>query len=348
MKTKIALQSLLYMFFLIACGGVTPYPTLSATSPTIAVSATKQLLTLTPMFWNTSTPETLYGYPTPQPVVLPTCNPIDCFKMEDNVQRQDFSFHDLYLGEYVLRNWCNNDPKFTLYPYCAVTISSKSNQQIEIWGYPAKLGVETGADLTGNGKPNIVIINWSGGNCCVDTIVYEVGDSLEKIMDISSFRPGTFIDLNQDETYEYIAPYRNFSLFCTDCQLRVSIVYEYQPNLGYVPATYKFKDVLSTDMQWATDFIAQFTKQNPNMPLHFLSTNYYENPSDEDKEYLKFDKENPDYFRASNALYELIAYYLLAGQQVDAQITLNTYFSPEKETEYLLAIQQDLHGLLAP
>src|SRR5688572_30062327 len=155
MKIKFFLQYLFCMFFLAACSGVTTIPT---ASPTIAISTTEQfpppvnILTLTPTLWNTPTPETLFGYPTSQPAVLPTCG-IDCLKMEDNVQRQVFTFNDLYLGKYVLRNWCNNDPNITLYSYCAVTISSKDNQQIEIWGFPARLGEETGADLTGNGKP---------------------------------------------------------------------------------------------------------------------------------------------------------------------------------------------------
>lgn len=348
MKNRFALQYLLFTFFLTACGGVTPIPSILATSPTIAISATEQLPTLVNTPTLTPTPETLFGYPTSLPAVLPTCNPIDCFEMEDNVERQDFTFHDLYLGKYVLRNWCNNDPNFTLYPYCAVTISSTDNQQIEIWGYPARLGEETGADLTGNGKPDIVIINWSGGNCCVGTIVYEVSDNLEKIMDIGGFRPGVFNDLNRDGTYEYIASQRVFSSFCVLCQFRASVVYEYQSGLGYVLATNKFKDVLSDDIQSASDFIAQFTKQNPNITFHFLSENYQTNPSMEDKEYLKFNKENLDYMRAVNTLYQLVGFYLLAGQNSNAQNTLNKYFPPDKASEYMSAIQQDLQGLLAP
>lgn len=330
-----------------------PYPTSLAASPTFALPSTKPFptVTTTPTLtqtpWNTPTPETLSGYPTPQPAVLPTCNPIDCFKMEDNVQRQDFTFHDLYLGKYVLRNWCNIDPNLTVYPYCAVTISSKGNQQIEIWGWPARFREETGADLTGNGKPDIVITNWGGGNCCVGTIIYEVGDRLEKIMDIGSFRTGTFTDLDGDGTYEYIVPYRLWPRFCM-CDARPSVVFEYQPKSGYVPATYKFKDTLSFNFNEASNFLDRFTKQNPNMPFLFLSANYYYSPTAEDEEYLKFDKENPDYSRAINTLYNITVYYLLAGQPVDAQNALNKYLPPDKATEYMLAMKQDLQGLLPP
>lgn len=352
MKTKIVLLYLICTILLSACGGVTPYSTSLAASPTFALPSTKPVptITTTPTLtqtpWNTPTPETLSGYPTPQPAVLPTCNPIDCLKLEDNVQKQDFAFHDLYLGKNVLRNWCNIDPILTVSHYCAVTISSKDNQQIEIWGWPARFGEETGADLTGNGKPDIVILNWSGGNSGLEIVVYEAGDSLKKIMDIGSFRPGTFTDLNGDGTYEYIVPYRLWPSFC-DCDARPSVVFEYQPNSGYVPATNKFKDVISFDFNKAFNFLDEFRKQNPNMPFLLLSANYYYNPTAEDEEYLKFDKEtNWEYSRAINSLYNITVYYLLAGQPVDAQNALNKYLPPNKANEYMLAVREELQYLM--
>lgn len=355
MKTKIALQCLICIIFLSACGGVTPYPISSVASPTFAIPSTKPFpsstttptLTSTPQ--NTPTPETLYGYPTPQPAVLPTCNPIDCLKLDDNVQRQDFTFHDFYLGKYVLRNWCEIDPILSASYHCAVTISSKANEQVEIWGWPAIFREETGADLTGNGKPDIVITNWGGGNCCVGTIIYEVNDKLEKIMDIGSFRPGAFTDLNGDGTYEYIVPYRLWPRFCSMCDARPSVVFEFQSKSGYVPATYKFKDVLSFDFNEAFSFLDQFTKQNPDKPFLLLSDSYYFTPTPEDEQYLKFDKEtNWEYSRALNTLYNITVYYLLAGQQVDAENALNKYFPPNKAAEFMQAVQEELKGLLAP
>ncbi len=349
------MQSLVCMVFLAACGGVAPSPTSSASSPTAAIPSTKPFLaitatrTVTQTLLNTPTPETISGYPTPQPAVLPTCNPIDCFIPEDNVQSQDFTFHDLYLGKYVLRNWCNIDPDHAGYPYCAVTISSKGEPQIEIWGWPARFGEETGADLTGNGKPDIVIVNWGGGNCCVGTIVYEVGESLKQVMDIGSFRPGTFTDLNGDGSYEYIVPYRLWPGFCSMCDARPSVVFEYQTASGYVPATHKFKDTISFDFNEAIRFLDEFTRQNPNMPFLLLSADYYYNPTAEDEEVLKFDQEtNWEYSRALNKLYNITVYYLLAGQPVDAENVLNKYLPPNKAAEFMQAVQEVLKGLLAP
>ncbi len=84
------------------------------------------------------------------------------------------------------------------------------------------------------------------------------------------------------------------------------------------------------------------------MPFLLLSADYYYNPTAEDEEYLKFEKENPDYSRAINRLYNITVYYLLAGQRMDAQNALNKYLPPNKAAEYMLAIQEELQDLLPP
>ncbi len=169
-------------------------------------------------------------------------------------------------------------------------------------------------------------------------------------MFVGSQDPGTFTDLNNDGSLEYVAPTRIFSRFCLDCQVSMSIVYEYQGKIGYVPATYKFKDKLNFfDDKESLGFLAQFTKQHPKMAFHFLPVNYYENPSIEDKEYQEYEKEtNWEYSRAVNILYALTAHYLLIGQKSEAQNILNEYFPPDKASEYMSKIQKDLSGLLAP
>lgn len=353
MKSKIISLYLVCTFFLASCGGVTPYPTPLTASPTLASASTSTpqiptqtntpTLTSTPQ--NTPTPEILSGYPTLQSAVLPTCSPGGCIEMEDNVQRQDLTFHDLYLGEYVLRRWCNVDPKIRLYSYCAVTISSKDKPQVEIWGWPAKFREETGADLTGDGMPDIVITQWSDGNCCVGTIIYKTGDKLEKIMDIGSFRPGTFADLDENGTYEYIALYRLWPSFC-NCAAYPSVIFEYQAQLGeYTPATHKFTNT-PLDFHESFNFLDEFRKKNPNAPFLLLSSDYYLNPTAEDKEYLKFEKEIPDYSKALNTLYNIMVSYILAGEDAEAQKILNKYLPPDKADEYMLAIKKELKYFL--
>jgi hypothetical protein len=355
MKTKFALPIIIYAIFLTACGGVTPYPmplTVSPTfvTPTVSFLTTTSTPTLTPIPWKTPTPETLYGYPTPEIMVVPTCGIDGCMmNFTPEPQRRDITFHELYVGKYVLRNWCDSDPQVAFFTSCAVIISSKNIKQVEIWGYPAKFREETGADLTGNGKPDIVITNSSGGNCCVGTIIYEAGDKLEKIMDIGSFRTGTFTDLNGDGTYEYIVPYRLWPRICSMCDARPTVVFEYQPKLGYIPATYKFKNTLSFNFNEALSSLDKFATENPNTPFLLLSANYYSNPTAEDEEYLKFDKEtNWEYSRSLNRLYNITVYYLLAGQPDDAENVLNKYLPPNKAEEYMQVVKEELKGLLPP
>ncbi len=368
---KIKLTTIIVLIAIIssACGAVTPYPTTTISSPTLTVPRATPLPTLTitpaitPTFENTSTPGTLYGYPTPEPAILPTCNPIDCLEVTPDVQRQDISFHELYVGKYVLRSWCNIDQRFPNLQQCAVTISSKGNAQIEIWGYPAYFAAETGADLTGDGVPDIVIDVWSGAadNGPV-TFVYEAGNTLKEIMGVWQDYRGEFIDLNGDGSDEYISPIRNWgSSICIMCQFWAMIVYQYQPKLGYVPETYKFKDVLlpmsdtvksslSANIQYELNFLNQFTKQNPKMTLLFSppNTGISLTPSVEEQEYWQYANENSDYSQAVNALYELAVYYLLAEQPTNAQEILNKYFPPDKASAYMLGIQNDLQNFLAP
>ena len=74
------------------------------------------------------------------------------------------------------------------------------------------LGAETGANLTGDGIPDIVIDTWGGAaDGGAGTLIYEAGDNLKQIMDAGSQYPGSFEDLNKDGSYEYIAPTRIWS-----------------------------------------------------------------------------------------------------------------------------------------
>lgn len=355
-KTRIAIVIILGAIILSACGGVTPYPTPITLSPTLTFPTTTLIPTATilpsttPTPPSTPTPETFFGYPTPEAAVeTSTCNSYSkddgSCRLRANIQRSDFSVHQVYIGKYVVRNWCDTN---WIIPgdRCAITISAIGAKQIEVWGYPAWLGEETGTDLTGQGKPDIVI-NVDIGNCCGETIVYEAGNNLSKIMDVSSQDFGSFEDLDNNGSYEYIAPTKIWSQSCLECKTWVQIAYEYQGRAGYVPATYKFKGMLP-DVQNDLDFLTQFTKQNPNMTLHFLDLNWYDNPSVEDKEYEQYEAENSNYDVAVNDLYELVVYYLLSNQPKDAQKVLDEYFPPDQASLYMIDIQKDIKPFMAP
>ena len=80
------------------------------------------------------------------------------------------------------------------------------------------------------------------------------------------------------------------------------------------------------------------------MAFHFLSRS--DNPSPEDEEYWQYSSENSEYPMAVNTLYQLTIYYLLAGEETNAQKILAEHYPADIANEYMLAIQKDIQGLL--
>jgi len=303
-----------------ASSTLTPSPTVTSTP----------LPTLTPAPQISSTPETLYGYPTPPSFMpSPTCPPHGgCLDEDCEIQRQALNFNELYLGKYVLRSWCNADRR--IFEPCAVTISSRDVEQVKLWGYPVRFGKETGADLTGNGTPNIVVIDWPGGNCCEGLTVYEAGDTLVKIMDVGVFRTGDFIDFDEDGTYEHLGYVRTSS--CTVCGfITLPIVYEYQDGLGYVPATDKYIDRIEHGLEESKDILIEFKEENPDDQCQF-----------------GYEPSGGHNLCPVSSLYRLVAYYILSGQEGKAREALNEYGVPELTSEYIIRFHNDLDDMMSP
>ena len=339
MKTKNVLTILIYGLLLSACVGVTPYPTPLMASPTLITPAIitgtpspipTNTVPLTPTRqWYGPTPETLYGYPTPEVMVVPTCGIDGCMlNLTPEPQRKELTFYELYVGKYVVRNWCTSDPKVNGFGPCAVIISSKGMQELEIWGYVTSwVGAETGADLTGNGIPEIVIVtSYGGASDSTGKIVYEAGDTLTKIM--YAHGNGTFADLNDDGTYEYVAPRRIWTSLPMRGNIWLNVVYEYQKDRDYyMLATSKFINQIEEGVQWNFDALAEFEQEHPDASLQFEIFDH-------------------DYASAEISLYRIVAYYLLAGEENTALEYLNKYFSEEKAAEYLLIIKSDMGSLI--
>ena len=66
--------------------------------------------------------------------------------------------------------------------------------------------IAIGKDITGEGKPNLVVMEWSGGaHCCSDYYVFELGESIREIAKITTGNPsGHFKDLDGDSRLEFI------------------------------------------------------------------------------------------------------------------------------------------------
>ena len=324
---------------------LTPLPATATIRPSatqIPTSTSTATSTQSPTNRPTFTPEILSGYPT----VVATPEIPDDFPQEvENFYRNDFTFHDLYVGKYVLRKWCDEeDEKIFRGNICAITISTLNMEPVEIWWLPAKLGKETGADLTGNGIPDIVLIRDDGPY--VNTIIYEADDSLTKLLDIWTRPAGYFEDLNDDGTYEFITPIRVWSDVCAICQIWTPIVYEYRLNLGYVPSS-----TLTSDMVSFTGYeesLAEFSKINPDVDLIFYQSLRDGEKSLEEIKYQQYEEDIEGYGAVVNHLYNLTILYILTGRDQDAKNLLNQHFPPEKAEEYYLLCREEIGYYLFP
>jgi hypothetical protein len=315
MKTRTSIF-LLLSTVITACGGVTPVPVTETPTPKVATQTSTLFPTNTPIatpynWWETPTPETVPGYPTPlMPVEL------DPFAKNIPVEQTDISAHDLYIGKYVLRNWCKADE--SIKSYCAITISSLGDKQVEIWGFPVYLGVETGTDLTGRGYPNIVVVAGIGNAAGeVGVRVFEAGNTLKEILLTGSRRDFKFVDLNDDKSVEFIADKRIWSKF-SDCKiLNMLVVYEYNPKSGrYKPATDKHKAVVALSVQRDINSLNAYKTQHPNSEVPLCG------------------------------VYDLVSLYLISGQQEKAWDILDENYSPEKAAEYKAGFLSDLGSLI--
>jgi hypothetical protein len=228
-------------------------------------------------------------------------------------KQKRLSTNELYIGNYVLRNWCKEIE--VIQAYCAITISSIGMNQVEIWGFPAYLGAETGTDLTGRGYPDIVIIS-AQGNPSDEIIVYEAGKSLKKIMDIRSRNSVRFVDLNNDKSYEALADARIWSQFSGCSPIIIPLVYEYNAESGYTDKTSKYREILLPDIQLGVDSLASYKLENPNTEVPLCR------------------------------VYHLVTAYLVSGEKEKAWSILDENYSPEKAAEYKAGFQEDLGSLI--
>lgn len=67
--------------------------------------------------------------------------------------------------------------------------------------------VLAGRDITGDGRPNLVVKQWSGGaHCCNTFTVFQVGRCFRRLAVLEGGHGGRFEDLDRDGVPEFIAP----------------------------------------------------------------------------------------------------------------------------------------------
>ncbi len=80
------------------------------------------------------------------------------------------------------------------------------------------LFIPAGTDITGRGKPNVVVGEWSGGaHCCYIYHVFELGERVREVaaIDLQDSDDGHFADLDHDGIYELVGHDYTFAYWHT-------------------------------------------------------------------------------------------------------------------------------------
>jgi len=154
------------------------------------------------------------------------------------------------IAGYAIRRW--HDPTMGDSSFLDIlTISAAGQAEVQIESF-FELGVETGADVTGEGHPDLVVRTYTGGaHCCSSTIVYDLGPTLTRVLETPlSNCLGSFEDLDGDGVLEFrtcddLFAYR---YCCYVGSPMVRAVLAYEPSAGYVPVSPLFAGVYADDI----------------------------------------------------------------------------------------------------
>ncbi len=172
---------------------------------------------------------------------------------------------------YTIRFWSSEPGDEFLLPNNIITISAEGQRPVEIEMVSAlgslnqdgtriewrrfgdiTLGELTTGDITGDGYPDLVLETYSGGaHCCFSSIVYELGPSLDMVLQTREGNcGGDFEDLDGDGVLEFITCDDTFAyVYCSFAgSPLVKVILAYQPGQGYLPASSRFAHLYADDI----------------------------------------------------------------------------------------------------
>jgi len=194
-----------------------------------------------------------------------------------------YGLHDeRTVGPFTVQRWVNSaNPSVSASGMCdCVTIVLEGGRHVMTFGSPGTLSAYTlaavsGADINGDGLPDLVMSAWSGGaHCCFSSAVYSVGEDAKKVLTVESGNcgPGAFEDLDGNGTQEFITcDDRWASTYCSFADSPLPrVIYSYNASRGeYVPDTPHFagryRDQLSASLDEAQTWLSQSGGQNPGL-----------------------------------------------------------------------------------
>ena len=203
----------------------TPILTVTVAAPTLGLTATT--LAIDPIPTNTAPPAATAQSTSTAPILLE--------------ERQ--------VGGYTIRLW---KPAMGIGLYNHATLSAAGQVELRVEAVTA-IGSLPVEDVTGDGFPDVMFKTYAGGShCCWGTVVYSLGPTPEKALDIVSppdyygTGSGTFADLDADNVYEFITRDPLTGIPCT--APAVKAVLRYVPGQGYVGASFRFPDAYADDI----------------------------------------------------------------------------------------------------
>ncbi len=239
MKSARSLALAVQFVVLVTACGVSEAPL----QPTPTVSALPGVPTSTP---TASVPPTASLPPTQSPSITerPTSTVAPTPDNRDFVLLEEHS-----IGGYAIRLW-QPVPGTGMYQHA--TLSTAGQPEIRIEAVSA-IGSLPEEDVTGDGFPDVWFETKMGGSrCCWGTIVYSLGLTPAKVLDISSLPDyygtgtGTFQDLDGDDRYEFITRDPLIGSPCT--APTVKVILQYVPGQGYVGAGPHFAEAYADDI----------------------------------------------------------------------------------------------------
>ena len=258
----------LFVLFTLSCGLFAPVspatPTLAPAMETSTAEALIAFFTATPDIPATQTEsaaqtETLTASytPTPVPSATPEINPDDLVEEKIPVPPPALSPGGSYrledevlIGAYGIRYWHNTDSQTGFDDIVFIEKTGIESIKIETASEIAPL---TGADINGDGYPEVIIETYTGGaHCCFGTQVYSLGETPTLILKKpESNAGGLFQDLDGDRIYEFVTYDDIFAYqycpYVSSPFVKVIMVYDAKKE-SYLPSSPNFPEEYTDDI----------------------------------------------------------------------------------------------------
>jgi len=190
-----------------------------------------------------------------------------------NSPREGNLLHDeLVVGPFTVQRWVDpTSPEVSPSGMCeCLTLIYQDGRLLISLGVPGEMTARSvtdlsGSDINGDGTPDLIISDWSGGaHCCYRTTVYSIDVELREILslDLGNCGPGEFEDLDGDGALEFITCDDRWAYaYCTFADSPMPrVVYAFDRSVSrYTPATPRFaslfRDELSTALEEAQSWM---------------------------------------------------------------------------------------------